>query len=331
MKKCIIAILSLTFLPTTLFFSAPAKETVTKQKPAQLRVAALNGPSSVPMAYLFENTPVLDGVPTVFEVAAGPDMLVPRLIKGEIDIGILPINLAAKVYTANNGSVVLGAIVGEGMINLVTKDPSVASLEDLRGKEIYVAGQGATPDYMFRYLLAARGVAIVDAPDPTGVTLNYSIPPAELAPALISGRIAYAVVPEPFATVVVNAAPDFRRAIDFQKEFAALEHSSYPVTALVIRADFARDNPEIAGLFLDNMREAIDWTNTHPAEAGALVQKHTLGLQGPIAAKSIPNSAFRFSAAADARPGVEKLLGIFLSSDPSSVGGKLPERGFYFP
>ncbi|MDR3284995.1 MAG: ABC transporter substrate-binding protein [Treponema sp.] len=301
------------------------------EKPAIVRIAALNGPSSIPMAYLFENPPELEGVATAFEVAAGADVLLPRLIKGEVDIGILPVNVAAKVYTGNNGAVVLGAIVGEGMINLVTRDETVTSLEDLRGKRIYVAGQGATPDYLFRYLLKAHGIGIAETGAASGtVELDFSIPSAELAPALISGRISYAVVPEPFSTVVINAAPVFRRAIDFQKEFAALQHSVYPVSALVVRAETAKQYPETVRLFLKELEGAIAWTNANPAEAGELVQKHTLGLQAPIAARSIPTSAFRFIAAPQARPEIEKLLGIFLENDPSSIGGALPGEGFYF-
>jgi NitT/TauT family transport system substrate-binding protein len=303
------------FLAVTALFASGKKET------AVVHVAALNGPSAIPMAYLFENPPVFDGVQSEFEVAAGPDILLPKLIKGEVDIGILPINAAAKVYNANNGAVILGAIVGEGMVNLVTRDAAVNSLTDLRGKRVYVAGQGATPDYLFRYLLAANGV--------DDVALDFSIPPPELAAALISGRIDYAVVPEPFSTVVTSASNDFRRAIDFQKEYAALQNSTYPITALVIRADFAKKNPKAVRQFLTAMQEAIDWTNANPTNAGALVQAYTLGLQAPIAARSIRTSAFKFSTASASRQSVEKLLKIFLATDPTSIGGKLPDDGFY--
>jgi NitT/TauT family transport system substrate-binding protein len=304
------------FFAVTALFASGKKET------AAVHVAALNGPSAITMAYLFENPPVIDGVQAGFEVAAGPDILLPKLIKGEVDFGILPINTAAKVYNANNGAVVFGAITGEGMIDLITRDSAITSLADLRGKRVYVAGQGATPDYLFRYLLTAAGV--------DGVDLDFSITAPELAAALVSGRIDYAVVPEPFSTVALNASGDLRRAIDFQKEYASLQQATYPVTALVIRADFAKKNPKAVRQFLTAMEEAIAWTNANPDAAGELVQKHTLGLQAQIAARSIPTSAFVFSTAADSRQSVEKMLKIFLDADPTSVGGKLPDNDFYF-
>jgi NitT/TauT family transport system substrate-binding protein len=302
-------------------------------RPEAVRVSALNGPSAIPMAYLFENRPALGGIESSFGVAASPDILLPKMIKGEIDIGILPINVAAKVYNANNGTVVLLAVTGEGMINLVTKDASITSLASLRGKRVYVAGQGATPDYMTRYLLASNGIAVGEGAD--AVALDYSIAAPEIAPAILSGKIAYAVVPEPFATVITDGNPAFRRAIDFQKEFAALQkgggpRATYPITALVARAEFARAYPHVLRLFLDAMERAVLWTNVNPQDAGLLAEKHALGLRAAVAARSIPTSAFVFTAARDARPSVEHLLNIFMRNDPASVGGKLPDDKFYF-
>jgi NitT/TauT family transport system substrate-binding protein len=141
------------------------------------------------------------------------------------------------------------------------------------------------------------------------------------------------VVPEPFATVITSNNPAFRRAIDYQKEFAVAQNDPdavYPVASLVVRAELARQYPETLRLFLGAMENAIAWTNANPSEAGALVQKHTLGLQAPIVTRSIPTSAFVYSGAEKARPSVERLLGIFLQNDQSSVGDKIPDDGFYF-
>ena len=123
-------------------------------------MAALNGPSGIGMAYLFENAPDLGTASSSFEVVAGADVLLPKLLKGEVDIGILPPNAAAKVYNANNGAIILGAIVGEGMLTVVSTDSSVKSLSDLKGKKLYVAGQGATPEYMIRYLAGKENISV---------------------------------------------------------------------------------------------------------------------------------------------------------------------------
>lgn len=304
-----------------------------------INVAALNGPSGIPLAYLFENKPQVPGADFQFHVVAGADVLLPKLLKGEIDAGILPPNVAAKVFTKNNGALVVAAVMGQGMLNLITKDEGIVSLEDLKGKTINVAGQGATPEYMFRYLLEANGIAIATdgvAPDANSVSLDFSVPAAEIAAALLAGKIQYAVVPEPFSTVATTKDSSVRRAINLQDEFAALNKAigkdsvTYPMTVLVVRKELAETAPQLVAGLLESAKEAVEWTVAHPSEAGALVQNHTLGLQAPIATKVVPNGAYVFIPAKEARPQLEELYSIFLDFAPESIGGKLPDDSFYF-
>ena len=304
-----------------------------------INVAALNGPSGIPMAYLFENKPQVSGADFQFQVVAGADVLLPKLLKGEIDVGILPPNVAAKVFTKNNGALMVAAVMGQGMLNLLTKDETIVSLADLQGRTVTVAGQGATPEYMFRYLLKSNGITIAEdgaAPDANSVALDFSVPAAEIAAALLSDKIQYAVVPEPFSTVATTKDASVRRAINLQKEYAALneavgkEWENYPMTVLVARKSLAETSPEILRGLLASAKNAVDWTVAHPSEAGTLVQSHTLGLQAPIASKVIPNGAYVFVPATEARPQLEELFSIFLDFAPEAIGGALPSDDFYF-
>lgn len=306
-------------------------------EPISVTISALNGPSGIPMAYMFENPPVIEGANVSLEIAAGADVLLPKLLKGEVDIGILPPNVAAKVYTKNNGAIVVGAVVGQGMVQLVTRDKNIKTLADLKGKTVYVAGQGATPEYIFRYLLQQNGIEIApEGQEPTEntVALDFSIPAAELAPAIISKRIEYAVVPEPFVTVATSKDSSLFAAIDLQKEYRAVEAAdgleNYPMTVVVINAAFAKEHPEMVRQVLLAYKEAIDWTNKNATKAGVLVQSHTLGLMAPIAAKVIPRGAYVYQSSQDARGDLEKLFEIFMSFSPEAVGGSLPDDGFYF-
>ncbi|MDR3311831.1 MAG: ABC transporter substrate-binding protein [Spirochaetaceae bacterium] len=315
-----------------LLFAQPmafARGKTDQPAPSPVRISALAGPSSIPLAWLFDVPPILEGTPCIFEVAAGPDLLLPRLVKGDVDVGVLPVNVAARAYIAGNGVVVLAAVIGEGMLSLVTADPSVSSLADLRGKVVNVAGQGATPEYVFRYLLRTAGIH-ADVRRPDAVQLDFSLPTAELAPALLAGKIGYAVLPEPFATVV-TANTAFRRAVDLQSLFAAAQSTpgaQYPMTALVVRADFAAERPDTVRLFLAALEDAVARTVARNDETGSLAAKHGLGIPAALAAASIPRSAFVYRSAADARPGVERFLGIV--KENGGADENLPDSGFYF-
>jgi NitT/TauT family transport system substrate-binding protein len=68
----------------------------------------------------------------------------------------------------------------------------------------------------------------------------------------------------------------------------------------------------------------------NPAEAGALVEKHDLGLSAPVVAAAIPASNYVFQSAVEARPGLESLYRAFLEFAPQSIGGALPADTFYW-
>lgn len=297
-----------------------------------LHVGILNGPTAIPAAYLLDDPSRIADATVSFEQFASPVALLPKMIKGEIDIGFMPVNVAAKAYTSSNGAILLAGISGNGNITLITRDSNILSFADLKGKTVAVAGQGSTPDYMFRYLLSKNEVEVGEGADQ--VQLVFTASTASIVPDLLSGKIAYAVVPEPFSTIATMKDAGVRRVFDFQTEFEKVsefsEGTSYPLTAVVVTKEYALENAEKVNAFLTALDASIAWTIANPQKSGVLVQKHTLGLMAPIVGKAIPNSNFVFEEATAARPRVESLLDIFLALDESSVGGKLPDDGFYF-
>ena len=313
------------------FFAAFLALWLVGAQSASLRLGVLNGPSGIPCAYLIENQKKLAVQNMEFELCASAQTELPKLLKGEIDIGFLPPNAAAKVFNAGNGAVVVLGIAGNGNLYLITSDETYGTLDDLKGKKVVCAGQGATPEYMFTYLLGKKGIGIGEGADT--VALDFSIPNANIAAAVISGQEKYALVPEPFATVATLKSENVLRAENIQTVFATVEENAsatFPMTLLVANAQFAKENRALIKKFIDVYKTASTWTVKNPAKAGALVEKHGLGLKAPVATAAIPNAAYTWRDATSARGDIEKLLQIFLESAPESVGGKLPSDDFYF-
>jgi NitT/TauT family transport system substrate-binding protein len=293
--------------------------------PGPIVIGALKGPSGIGMIKLFEEPPVpADGSIVKPIAVASVDLMTAKLISGEYDAGVLPINVAAKL-SASGIPVRLAAVVGEGMLSFLSADESIRGLADLRGKRVFVAGQGATPDYLFRRLL--RGVGLDPAAD---LRLDYSLPYPEAAAALASGEITYAILPEPFSTMARRRNPRLEERLDLGALWKEQTGQAvYPMTCLVVSSALATRRPAAVRAILDAYASSIIWIAAHPAEAGALVEKHELGLKADVAAASIPRSAQVFKDARTARPEIEALLGVFLELAPASVGGKLPDDGFY--
>ena len=287
----------------------------------KVKFGVLNGPTCIPSAYLLNED---------VQLFADPQALLPKMLKGEIDVGFLPANVAAKVYNSSNGKILCCGITGNGNLSLITTDTSVKQLADLKGKTVAVAGQGATPEYIFRYLLQKNGIK---ADVKNGVTLDFSIPTPQIAAQLISGKIKYAVVPEPFDTVAQMKSDKVLAAVDLQSEYEYFEGKGkiFPLTVLVVTKDFAEKNPEALKAFIAEYEKSFKKTLQNPKEAGELCEKFGLGLAAPIIAKSVPkaNYVFMTSDNPKVKEKVEELLKIFLAFDSTSIGGKLPDENFY--
>ena len=294
-------------------------------EPEPLTIYGLKGPSGVGMIRLFETPPEVRGMRVSVEALASGDLMAARFIAGEAKVGILPSNVAAKI-AASGKPVQLAAVTGLGMLSLLSSDPSVRTIADLRGRKIAVAGQGAVPDYVFRKILTTYQI------NPgTDVTLDYSLAYPEIAQSLIAGRIDLAIIPEPFATMARQGSGSLAQVSDIQAEWEkAGGQGNYPITVLVVDTQFAKENGDGMRTILAAVKDSIEWVKANPVEAGALVEKHELGLRAPVVAASVPRSNFAFIDAKAARPTLTALYETLLEFAPDSIGGRLPDDSFYY-
>jgi NitT/TauT family transport system substrate-binding protein len=238
---------------------------------------------------------------------------------------MLPPDTAAKIASGGT-NIQVAAVTGMGMLSLLSADPAVRRIEDLRGRSVEVAGQGATPDYVLRKILLYRGLD----PD-TDLTLGYSLAYPEIAQALIAGRLSLAMLPEPFATMARSGNSALQPVSDIQREWVAAGGSgNFPMTVLVVDGDWAAGHRQALSTILERLKDSIEWVLANPVDAGALVEKHDLGLPAPVVAAAVPRSNYVYQDAAGARPALESLYRTFLQFAPQSIGGALPPDSFYW-
>ncbi|AEJ19451.1 ABC transporter substrate-binding protein [Gracilinema caldarium] len=289
-----------------------------------ITVYTLKGPSGVGMVKLFEAPPQATGYTIMIEALAQADLMAAKFLSGEAQVGILPANMAAKLASSGK-DISVAAVIGQGMLKLISADPTVRSITDLKGTSIEVAGQGATPDYVFRRILHNYKL------DPEkDVQLGYALAYPEIAQSLIAGKIKLALLPEPFATMALAGNKDLKVVGDIQAEWVkAGGRENYPMTVLVVSRDLAQKHTAALKAIYEAVENSIVWVTGHPAEAGALVEKYNLGIKAPVATVAIPKSSYVFIPAPQARPSLEALFSAFLEYAPQSIGGKLPSDNFY--
>jgi NitT/TauT family transport system substrate-binding protein len=321
-KITVVAAVLLAFMPFALYARGAREDA--ESGAVTLQVAALKGPTGIGMIKMFQDRPGLgEGVNAEYTAYASPDVLVPRLVKGELDIAALPGNLAANLY--NRGAPYrLAGVIGNGVLYLVSTDPAVNSLEDFSGKTLQNVAKGSTPEFVVRHILRRKGLE-------ASVDVRFQYNHAELAQLLIAGRETSGVLPEPFATKVLRSVQGARIVADFQKEWAAVHGGQglYPMSVLVVKKSLCDERPRVLENFLAEFRKSRDWVVSRPGEAGVLAEKLQFGLSAEDAAAAIPRCNLVFADAASARPALEEFLGVFLDFAPESIGGKLPDEGFY--
>lgn len=290
-----------------------------------LKIATLRGPSAVSIIPMIDAKSSLNSrVKAEYLIYNSPDLLIPDLVKGQVDAALLPPNLAAKLY--NKGvSYQLAATTCWGVMYIASNNRQLVSIKDLKGQKIFLTDKGATPDLVFHYLLSANGIKSDE------VTLDYSLGQTELAQTMAAGRINTGLLVEPWISVVTSGNPKINTIIDMQKEWqSATNNQPLPQTCLIVKKSLATEDPTTVTALLAKVAKAINWVNSHPDEAGKLVEKNGVGTKASITAKAIPRLNLRFENAVTSKPALESFFKIINQSDPTSTGGKLPDDGFYY-
>ena len=319
MKK-LIAMLTLLALIMGLCIFANAEEKTS------VRLGGLKGPTSMGMVKLLDDAE--NGL-TVnayeFTMAGSADELTPRILKGELDILAVPANLGAILYKNSDGAVQMVAVNTLGVIYIVEKGgETVQGIEDLKGKTIYATGKGSTPEYALTYLLAQHGLDIN-----ADVTMEWKSEPTEVVAQMATEDSSVAMLPQPFVTVAAGQLENLRIAVDLTKEWEALDNGSQFVTAgLIIRKQFALENPEAVKVFLQEYAASTAYTNESRAEAAQLIEKYGI-VKAAVAEKAIPFCNIVCVTGTDMKQMVSGYFEVLFAQNPKAVGGELPEDDFF--
>ncbi|MBQ3761145.1 MAG: ABC transporter substrate-binding protein [Clostridia bacterium] len=313
MKKIISLILALTVL---LSLGALADNET-------LNVAALNGPTGMGMVKLMSDEEGKDAY--AFTLAGSADVIVPGFIKGEYDIVCVPANLASVLYNRTNGGVRVLAINTLGVLYIVERDDTVHSFADLKGRTIYSAGMGATPEYALRYLLKQNGL---DAEK--DVNIVWQSEHAECLTALINDPKACAMLPQPFVTVAQSKKDDVRIALDLTEEWNKVTSDSAMLTGVVIaRAAFADENPDAVAAFMEAYAASVQYVNENVEEAAKLIGGYEIVAE-QVAVKALPYCNIVCIGGEEMKTLLSGYLNVLFEQDASSVGGALPNEEFYY-
>lgn len=291
------------------------------------RIASLKGPTTIGMVKLMNDAE--EGMVKhdyQFEVYGTADEIVPKLVNGELDVALVPCNLASVLYNKTEGAVQVAAINTLGVLYVVESGDTVQFIEDLAGKTVYSTGKGTTPEFALNYVLNQNGI------NPgNDVTIEYKSESTEIAAMLETADDTIAVLPQPYVTVVQMQNDEVRVALSLTEEWDKVSTDSSMVTGVVLaRKAFIEENPIAFNEFLEEYSASTDYVNANIEEASVWVEKYGIVAKAPIAAKAIPACNITYIDGEEMKTMVSGYLKVLFDANPQSVGGALPDDEFYF-
>ncbi len=335
-KKALALLISLLLL-VTVFGSCGTDATTSASKKsgseaalegATVRIGSLKGPTSLGLLSLMSDADAGETTNSYeFTLATGADELLPLMIKGELDIALVPANVASTLYAKMEGELEVIDINTLGVLYIVSADDSVSSIPDLAGRTVYLTGMGTTPDYCLQYLLSCYGLSTDD------VTLEYKSEASEVAAVLVADETAIGLLPQPYVTSACMQNDALAVLIDLNAVWSEIqgEDGSSMVTGVtVVRKAFLEENPDAITLFLADHAASVAAVNADPAAFAAVaVDKGILGSEA-IATKAIPNCNLVCITGEDLQRALSGYLQVLYDFSPDTIGGALPGEDFYY-
>lgn len=316
MKRIVAIITAAVMLFSLAAFAACSK----KQDDTEIRIAALKGPTGMGMVKLADK----QNYPNyTVSIEASPDALNPRIISGEVDVAAVPVNLASVLYNKLDGDISVLAVSTLGVLYVVEAGSEVNSVADLAGKTVYATGQGATPEYILNYLLDKNGVA-------GSVEVNYVGEHAALATMLADGSAEIGMLPEPNVTSTLAGNDNLRIALNLTEEWNKVCSTELVQGVVIARKSFVNEHPEAIEQFLREYEKSSAFVNENIDEAAKLIVDAGILGNVEIAKKAIPNCNISFSKGEAMHKAVEGMLAVLFEANPKSIGGKLPDKDFYY-
>lgn len=293
-----------------------------------VRVGSLKGPTSMGLVYLMEQAEKGEAVNHYeFTMAASADELLPAMISGDLDIVLIPANVASVLYMKTEGGVSVIDINTLGVLYMVSGDSGIKGMDDLKGRTLYLTGKGTTPDYVLQYLLRENGLTTQD------VTLEYKSEATEVAAILAKTPDAIGVLPQPFVTAACAQNEELSVVMDLTEQWNAVqkESGSRLVTGVtVVRNSFLEEYQDTVERFMEEHKASAAYANEHVEEAAELVAAAGIIEKAPVAVKAMPACNITYMDGDDMKMALSGYLEVLFGRDAASVGGGLPGDEFYY-
>lgn len=234
-----------------------------------LTFAAPEGTPALAIARLITDNKSISGKNVNYKIV-NPSNIAKEMQAGLSDLVIMPVNAGATLI--NKGAdYKLVSVAVDGSLYLVGKigksETAIAlTIDDIKGKKIACIGQQGVPGLVFRYILKANNISIVDSPEKVSensVYVQYAGDGLQAKTAVENGSVDFAVVGEPAATTF-KIKFGFNAQMDLQAEYKKVSgKETYPQAGIFVKSSLASDAAFMDALFTA-LKASKEWVKNNP-------------------------------------------------------------------
>ena len=319
----------LIFLSLSLLMLSHAKELKT------LVVAGPFATVSHPIMHMIKSDALKDmGVKLEFKLWKNPDELRALVLNSDVQFIATPTNVAANLYNRGVDIKMLNVSIW-GILGMISRDDSLKSLKDFKGKEIAVPFRADMPDIIFTELLKENGL---DAKK--DFNLKYVSNPIDAMQMLILRQVDHALLAEPAISIALRktgsfpislVAPDLYRSVDLQEEWGEVfkTEAKIPQAGISFLGE-TKGQEELIKRFMSEYDKSLAWYKQNPKEAAKLTVETLPMLEEEGLADSIAHVNLDSVDAKNSIEELEAFYELLHKSNAKLIGGKIPNRALYF-
>ena len=289
---------------------------------------------SHPIFYMIENDVLKDlGKKIEFKLWNNPDELRALVINNSVDFIALPTNVAANLYNKNIDLKLLNVSIW-GILQLISREDGLKTIDDFKGKKIVVPFRNDMPDIVLKALIKKAGYDYKK-----DFNLQYVATPVDAMQMLILRRYDHALLAEPAVSIALKktnsypvklVASDLYRSVNLQDEWGRLfGKNKVPQAGLAFLGD-TKNSEVLISRFLAEYEKALNYYKENPSQSAKLVVKNLPMLEEDGLALSISNIIFENKSAEDSKKELEEFFEILMQNEPKLIGSKLPNETFYY-
>lgn len=300
-------------------------ENENSENEATIRVASLKGPTSLGLLQMMkENEAQNLSNEYEFQIVQAADEIVTKVVKGEVDVALVPANVAAVLYQKTQNQVEVVDINTLGVLYVVEHGENIQTVSDLAGKTICMTGKGQVPEYALSYILGKNNLSMDD------VTVEYKSEPTEVIATLSAKEDVIGIIPMPFAASATMQDATLRLALNLTEEWNKVDQDSTFITGVtIVRKEFLEQNQAAMDQFINEHVASVEYVNANVEDAANLAESYDI-IKTQVAKNAIPYCNIVSISGDEMKTKLAGYLNTLFDANAQSVGGTLPDEGFYY-